>query len=758
MKYLLILSLSLTLAHGAGPGISNDFGGKRVLIIGIDGCRSDALRLADAPNIHDLVTHGVTTWTGTAGGELGGITQQPTISGPGWTSMMTGKYLNIHGVSGNGTAAYDTADGYQLSQAPHFARRLKESVPTASFSSVASWSWIEDYLVAAQPSYFGYHTKGIGSSYPVRDLDVKNKVVAHLGSANPDVLFVHFDQVDGAGHSSGFRVSNPDYMNALHTVDSHVGEIVTALKNRPQYAQEDWLIIISTDHGGTNNGGHGGQSAEERTIPIILSGKDFDQNLVDPTTVGHHAIPAIAFKHLGVSVSPSWGWEPGVFGFAPYLKGESGGHAVHLSWQMPQAGLAGLTGIEVRRNGNLLASLPAGATEYTEFPAPAAGIAANYEVTYVGSGEVRTVSVTPPTELTSELVLDLPFEGNGNDISGRGNHATAVGGSYVGDGKSGQAAVLNSTSSFSLGQPTDLKFGTSTDFTVSFWFRDPTDWSGDPSIISNKNWSSGGNTGWIIAGQSGSRSWQWNFKGASLLRMDYDPSDTVSGFSDGEWHLVTVTHKRDGNATFYHDGSQIGTVPINGAGNVDTTNNIRIGRDGNNAFAFNVNVNIDDLKIWRRALAAAEVAAMAQKTSAYTAWTQTRFDSGEQNDPMISGAMADPDHDGIRNLIEFAIGTSPKQPETGVVLSVTQKANGLELSWPQWNGGYGVNGTNYTAAGVRYRIESSLTMASGSWESAAPYLTEVDAPVFLGNGMHMPRLRMNPGAEKRFYRLVAEVP
>lgn len=40
-------------------------------------------------------------------------------------------------------------------------------------------------------------------------------------------------------------------------------EIIKTIEARSTYAQEDWLIIISTDHGGTGTS-HGGQTPFER--------------------------------------------------------------------------------------------------------------------------------------------------------------------------------------------------------------------------------------------------------------------------------------------------------------------------------------------------------------------------------------------------------------------------------------------------------------------------------------------------------------
>ena len=100
---MLFIGVAASLAHG--PGKENDFGGRRVLLIGIDGCRADALRAAmesgKAPALRKLASDGCADWSVFAGGDLGGATEQATSSGPGWSTIFTGVWLNKHGVRSN---------------------------------------------------------------------------------------------------------------------------------------------------------------------------------------------------------------------------------------------------------------------------------------------------------------------------------------------------------------------------------------------------------------------------------------------------------------------------------------------------------------------------------------------------------------------------------------------------------------------------------------------------------------------------------
>ena len=48
-------------------------------------------------------------------------------------------------------------------------------------------------------------------------------------------------------------------------------DIIEAVEARKTYDTEDWLILITTDHGGSGTG-HGGPSFEER-MTFIISNK-----------------------------------------------------------------------------------------------------------------------------------------------------------------------------------------------------------------------------------------------------------------------------------------------------------------------------------------------------------------------------------------------------------------------------------------------------------------------------------------------------
>lgn len=605
-------------SFAAGPGAGNDFGGKRVLIIGIDGLGSDAMLAANTPNIDALINQGVVTYNAFAGGVLGTSTQQPTISGPGWGSITIGVWTDKHKIVDNGFAAYkkNVATNY-----PHFFKRIKDTKPNSYLSSITSWGAIEDYLVSKIASSVDYHVKATGASYPDRDLDVKNKAVAHLAAANPDVLFLHFDQVDGAGHSTGFSPTNSTYINAIQTVDGHIGSVMAAINARPQAAQEMWLVILTSDHGG-NGTSHGGQSAEERSISLLVSGGSVNAPHLSTEAPGQTAVPPTAMKYLNLPVSGSWGWASPAFGLPPYFFAATNGNNVGLDWVLPTGGLPGLTGFEIRRNGVLIASPAIGVTNFTDTP----GVGTHsYQITFSGTSEVRSGTASVAGNLNDQLVLHLPFDGNALDASGEGNNGTVNGDPTYVAGHSGQCLQYTDTASphqyVNLSQPADLNFGSTTSFTVSVWvnhsgtFPDNRSIGGsasDPAILSNKDWNSGTNAGWFIGAGPDGR-WQWN-AGDGTDRADYD--GPASQLSDGQWHHLCVVHDRSTNlARLFYDGALVTTRSLSAIGTLDAVKPTTVATDGTLGTVWPnwFSGKIDEVKIWRRALLDSEVNTVFQQ-------------------------------------------------------------------------------------------------------------------------------------------------
>jgi predicted AlkP superfamily pyrophosphatase or phosphodiesterase len=305
-------------AHG--PGKQSDFEGKRVLFIGIDGCRADALVAAMerglAPQMKALSeeANGLLTLKFYAGGDKGTPTHQPTVSGPGWTSLLTGVWIDKHRVKDN------RFFGARFQTYSHFMRRIKEAAPGSFCASFADWPPIHqniadgsrvdvleflDVKFTATPDASRHFIDN-----PEKDIEVRDAALTTLRSQNPDVAFVYFGQVDEFGHGAvdsraAFTPDSTLYMNAISHVDSHVGELIRAVRARPKFAEEDWLILITTDHGGKGNG-HGGDSDVERNIWLLAHGNHLQRESLLTQPRGQTSLVPMIYQHLDIIPKPEW--------------------------------------------------------------------------------------------------------------------------------------------------------------------------------------------------------------------------------------------------------------------------------------------------------------------------------------------------------------------------------------------------------------------------------------------------------------------
>lgn len=69
-------------------------------------------------------------------------------------------------------------------------------------------------------------------------------------------------------------------------------------------AAEDWLLL-STDHGRTDDGGHGDPSEQELTIFYLASGGGAAPEHL-PATPEIVDVAVTALAHLGIAVAPEW--------------------------------------------------------------------------------------------------------------------------------------------------------------------------------------------------------------------------------------------------------------------------------------------------------------------------------------------------------------------------------------------------------------------------------------------------------------------
>ncbi|MFB6613446.1 alkaline phosphatase family protein [Streptomyces sp. NPDC056367] len=273
-------------ATAAGAAGATD----KVLVIGIDGTVLDRVKAANAPNLQGLMAQGMT-----AKSTLYANPMAATSSGPGWSTIATGVWPDKHGVKDN------SFTGKNYTAYPDFLTRMENAKPALNTYAAADWEPItstdQNGPVFSAKVDKRLNLKGDRDGYGSEDPKIAAAAAAELRDQNPDAAFVYLGEIDHAGHAYG--AASQQYLDTIARVDVLIGQVLTAVQNRPTYGQENWKILVTTDHGHTDAGGHGGSSLQERGTFVIAKGAGIpagsvrsDVKLVD--------VAATALQQVGV--------------------------------------------------------------------------------------------------------------------------------------------------------------------------------------------------------------------------------------------------------------------------------------------------------------------------------------------------------------------------------------------------------------------------------------------------------------------------
>ncbi|BBH15930.1 hypothetical protein Back2_02170 [Nocardioides baekrokdamisoli] len=239
----------------------------KILLIGLDGLNLDPTFDSSAPaapflaDLRARSTYASITIDG------------PTISGPSWATLLTGATYAEHGVADN------TLVGHRLEAYPDLLTQA--ATHGATTFAAAGWGALVDPagpgpIIRTRPDdqRAGGHRIICrdGETYGYRTVDAEIAAFSAyaLREAGPDVSFVYFCDVDDAGHVYG--AESAEYRDAIGRVDALTERLCATVERRSALTGEAWLVTITTDHGHRPEGGHGGDSAAERSSFVIGHG------------------------------------------------------------------------------------------------------------------------------------------------------------------------------------------------------------------------------------------------------------------------------------------------------------------------------------------------------------------------------------------------------------------------------------------------------------------------------------------------------
>lgn len=382
----------------------------RVVIIGVDGAGS-WFQKVETPNFDRIFENGAVTYEMHAA--------VPTSSAQNWGSMFYGVEPEDHGL----TNLYAEHRRFGNAGIHSVFWYLHEKEPDAEMASFVGWKPINTGIIDIREGINLFPDEN-GKALAMDE--IPGQFEAYLRN-HPDakLIFFQFDEVDDAGHSSGW--GSEEFCEAIRQADEVIGKIYETLVNCG--VMENTLFIVTADHGGIEKK-HGGSSTEEICSFFAVCGDRVSPN-GDIREMETRDVAPVVLHALGLDVP------------------------LYYTGRVP-AGIWKDCGGEIRKESTIIHSVNPFLHAFSEESPVEVMLARN--------------SLGPST---------LFFDGfeNGNE-----------------EGICGKSMLFRDscrdTGIIWKGQ----------DLTFAFWIR-PGQIVGDPVIISNKDWSSGANVGFVIAHQ-----------------------------------------------------------------------------------------------------------------------------------------------------------------------------------------------------------------------------------------------------------------
>lgn len=300
-----ILAVGMTRAQNVKTGSL----ARKVVFIIVDGISADQLKTADTPYLDQIGTLGAYRDAYVGGGK-GTYSETPTISAVGYNSLITGTWANKHNVWGNDIKA----PNYNY---PTIFKLYKDQYPNGTVGVFSSWldnrtKLVGDGREETNRIEVDYHFDGLehdSINFPhdvqrnfmkLIDYTVADHAAKTILENAPDVSWVYLEFSDDMGHGFG----DSDRFNAaIHFEDRMVGKIWEAVKEREVAHNEEWLFIVTTDHGrGAEDGKHhGGQSDRERSTWIVTNAKNTNPYFKEHTPAVVDILPTMT-DFLGIQV------------------------------------------------------------------------------------------------------------------------------------------------------------------------------------------------------------------------------------------------------------------------------------------------------------------------------------------------------------------------------------------------------------------------------------------------------------------------
>ena len=252
-----------------------------VLFILTDGARGTAIRDAEPPHIMDLTTHAIYCWNV--------VTDTSTDDASTWADLLTAVHSDKHEV------AFGQANN--LANYPVFFRYIKDRNMDFRILTFSASNALKGLISGVDDN----------QSFNGDDAATQAAALKAMTEDSADMLVVQFNGVDTVGARYGYGLAVPEYKAAIMQTDTYIGELVSAMKARETYKNENWLVVVASNHGGPfiippTEDDHTILSNPIANGFILFANPSFKPNFIDKPYTGNRYIgKAVEFNGVDAS-------------------------------------------------------------------------------------------------------------------------------------------------------------------------------------------------------------------------------------------------------------------------------------------------------------------------------------------------------------------------------------------------------------------------------------------------------------------------
>lgn len=199
----------------------------KVLLLVVDGARGESVRDAKPPNLQGMQEHAIYSWHS--------ISDTLSIRPTAWADLLTGVRKEKHRVLNKAFS-----DNH-LQEFPVFFNYIRQRNPSFRIAAYSAADSLGSMLITGAD---------VNRTFGNDDEAMVNGLLDELKIDTAGLVFGQFSGVAEAGNTYGYDISFPEYKAAILKADEQIGRIMTALQQRETWAEEDWLVVITSGNGG----------------------------------------------------------------------------------------------------------------------------------------------------------------------------------------------------------------------------------------------------------------------------------------------------------------------------------------------------------------------------------------------------------------------------------------------------------------------------------------------------------------------------